>query len=404
VIAGGIDAARSMVPHWSAPWLDALARQPFEMIVALLLVALPFFAGDFLGLRIHDRAWFAWNPARLGDYIAWVRTSAVRSGAIAGALFAVGVALLFAACRYGWPSEIVGLLRPLALLLGLALAWRVAIVLHLRNIPAGTIPTTPTLIVARKLRTSIPVELFAAAMARFVVPLAFALALLWGIVGVASHFVMRAADSANVAAPCHATLPRPMVLQGGTATASGQFKLTSMCWASGLAVVKDHRYAVTLDARGADWFDRDVPASVAGIEHLTLAHFVAAPILRTWSAGWFVPLLRIDTIGNDEQVIPADGPQSARPGVGHLTFTADRDGEVFIYVNDAVGAPPFVRYFYENNNDRGHPTASGADATLQICDITARSACGCAPEAASAAQARCQAGDAAPAASASAAH
>ena len=53
-----------------------------------------------------------------------------------------------------WRPELSGLVRLCALALVIATAWRVRIVLRLRQPPGKTLPTTPMLRFARAMRTS----------------------------------------------------------------------------------------------------------------------------------------------------------------------------------------------------------------------------------------------------------
>ena len=353
VISPWMGVLKAAAPSQAARWLDALARQPFEMLFAMLLVALPFFAGIVLAQHIHDRAWFAWHPKQRDGYVSWVRQSAQSSLITAMALLAAALALLMFALYAKWQYELIGLAGLVAVALALVTIWRIRISLRLRHLAGNVLPTTPTLRFARWLRVSTTVAAADDFIAHIVIPLAFALALLWGIVGGANHLFARALDSGGVfctPTPSLQTLPSPSNVPMFV-TASGKFDLKSMCWATGIAVTKGRNYEVVLDASQDRWRDRGTPASVAGIAKPSSIYTFALPIRRSWDFDWFVPVLRIGPRGNDERAISHVDPTGSGAGVARQTFKATSDGEVFIYVNDAVDVVPFAMHYFYDNND-----------------------------------------------------
>jgi uncharacterized protein (DUF2235 family) len=111
-------------------------------------------------------------------------------------------------------------------------------------------------------------------------------------------------------------------------------------------------YGIAPDAKGAGWLALGVP------------------IRRYLSQPWFKPMGRIGSAGNDEY--PLDPKPSiaknealasvpavscncscAPYGEQRIAFTSEivarSTGELFFYVNDAIGVPPFTDYFYRNN-------------------------------------------------------
>jgi hypothetical protein len=140
---------------------------------------------------------------------------------------------------------------------------------------------------------------------------------------------------------------------------------------------------------GDRWFDRTMIASAHGFDSGRLS--VAVPIRRWIGAKWFQPVVKIGSEDTYEQVLaPVDGalpeteaktadvddsglgwfePISQLPA-GELAraeaqwndrhqrrtrfvaeFTADNDGDLFLYVNDAVNVLALGGYdlFYRNN-------------------------------------------------------
>jgi hypothetical protein len=155
--------------------------------------------------------------------------------------------------------------------------------------------------------------------------------------------------------------------------AQALFSINNFCWASGLVLVKDVRYRVTLTIPEdePDWFDYDIHTDVEGFPStVSLVHVIAAPFRRWWTAWWFKPIARIGTRGSDEytlnpilplpplpqgeahgEVVPIKQPDHFKPidiasakyvptrtGRGQLIseLTARSSGELFLYVNDAA--------------------------------------------------------------------
>ncbi len=71
-----------------------------------------------------------------------------------------------------------------------------------------------------------------------------------------------------------------------------------------------------------------------------------------WSANWFQPIVRIGDVGNVEG--PLEPPDDAAPTDRdslRARITAEADGELFLYVNDAViSVPGSVDTFMKNNS------------------------------------------------------
>ena len=117
-----------------------------------------------------------------------------------------------------------------------------------------------------------------------------------------------------------------------------EFPTSSLCWPAGFEVKEGRRYRVTLDVT-EPWFDDTIETSPAGTEPDRMglaARFGGALLRRSPTARWFQPLAKI---------VSADGYHvhalEARPALGGdrvfaAEFQAERDGEVFLFVNDAL--------------------------------------------------------------------
>lgn len=142
------------------------------------------------------------------------------------------------------------------------------------------------------------------------------------------------------------------------------FFTSSLCWPTGVAVKAGHRYRVTI-RQGLDWLDERIAAPVDragfGTDQMTAAMYAGILFRRSLGSAWFAPIVRVGDVGNEvHPLAPHDGAfttvaRGAARGDGSRPqlvdeFVADRDGEVFLYVNDAVvGLPWLADLFYGNN-------------------------------------------------------
>jgi uncharacterized protein (DUF2235 family) len=150
------------------------------------------------------------------------------------------------------------------------------------------------------------------------------------------------------------------------------FETKDLCGATGLAVRKGSEYRVTLritdawedghDSRASD------PRKAKGIETgpngfgqdkaiWTMAPGI--PFRRLAWSNWFQTVVRVGSRGFEEHVPVFAATDGSVGGCGNgrigqsctATFTARSDGDVFIFVNDAVfGVPGLFDRFYRTNN------------------------------------------------------
>jgi uncharacterized protein (DUF2235 family) len=338
-----------LAPGWAASWVKAFVQRPFGMLIVIGMVAGLFLVSNFLQQRVHDRAWFAWHANRRDDYVAWVRDSAARAVKKAAVLFG-GALILALACKLWDTGASANLFaRLLAIVLGLVLIWRLRIRQRLGKVSDGHVPSTPTLKLARLLRNNPLLTGTAWCVSHVIVPLLFAGTLLYGVVSGVSHFVARSADSAGLF--CTATAsPDLLKADDGPIVLQQRFDTRSLCWATGIEVKEGTRYEIVLDAsQGARWYDKGGKASVAGLDQRGWPHAAAAIIKRSWDVDYFIPMLRIGNLGNDERFIPEESTKEGS-GIARLVFKASRKGELFLYVSDAILPVPFIAdWFYSNN-------------------------------------------------------
>jgi len=164
--------------------------------------------------------------------------------------------------------------------------------------------------------------------------------------------------------------------------ASVWFDPRSVCQTLGIATRKGATYRITqtVTAQGR-FLDATIPAGPNGFEcgleagrAITLA--AAIPLRRHPSQPWFQPMVRVGPTGNDTYVLagtPQTAPMTDRctqalvphplPSLGcdeaartgppvevfKSEFVARSEGELFVYVNDAIGLPTMNDFFYRNN-------------------------------------------------------
>jgi hypothetical protein len=338
-----VEGLRPVVPGWADRWLDALQAWPLQMIVALILAAIPFAVGTFLAQRIHDRAWFAWHPSKRGDYFDWLVESARNASIRTMASLVATVLLLGLAFAFSWRPILKTTLSVVVIALLAVLMWRLAIARKLagesEGIKAGAtpLPSTPTLRLSRALRQCAPLVAIYGLFAEKIVPIFFALAMLYGVIAGVNHLIVRFFCFAGLFCPDE--WPRDPT-----------FDTRQLCWDSGISVKKGRTYEVEFQTEG-NWLDRTIPADVTGVTEPTWVHFLAMPLKRSWGVNWLAPILRVGRIGDVEYLMP---PADHQKNVARLRLMAPADAELFLYVNDTIVAIPWAtQHFYENNHGTG---------------------------------------------------
>lgn len=155
----------------------------------------------------------------------------------------------------------------------------------------------------------------------------------------------------------------------------------SICSDSFGLVTKGERYTVTFDV-DTPWVDSVSPASPQGLTAADLPSgigYLATPFKRVINANYLQPLIKIGPVGTSSTLLPnvqiyaldVEPVENSRTSF-QADFIAPRDGELFIFVNDAV--LPFktpllrdvdFRYFYRNNEGSARVTIA-ADSRGQF--------------------------------------
>jgi hypothetical protein len=198
-------------------------------------------------------------------------------------------------------------------------------------------------------------------------PFLFAVGLGWVALAGASHLLFNVADSTG--AFCRETpkeQQKPVNL--GTPQAVQQvFSTNAFCFATGLTVRTGYHYEVAATVR-EPWFDGHIPAGPSGYETSETPIWSRALLYpgiilrRIIFRPWFRLIARVGATGVDEYFLDVERTNRAnsRTTVYKASFTAEHDGEVFLYVNDASLAPPrWHSYFYDNNTGT-------ADITIRL--------------------------------------
>jgi hypothetical protein len=233
-------------------------------------------------------------------------------------------------------------------------------ILRDRETPRGDVPRT----LVHWLRTHPRYRAVHSVMKRHVVPFVSAVALLSLGLAVVSHVAFDIDDALGTF--CHESAELVRLSAPAVPVRKDGFAAASMCWATGIELVEDRRYRVTI-TRSNEWHDRaTLVADVSGVEIGELPSlwdrvrlFAGVPLRRVLNRPWFRPIARIGATGADEYPLDPD----TRPGLsGAAASGADapnvlvaeikarRTGELFLYVNDAVvGVRGLASRLYDNN-------------------------------------------------------
>jgi len=405
-----VEAFSGLIPSSAARWKESLTTYPLEFGLLLIGIVLTLAGSQTLDGRIHDRARLVWhrptneNCEKIKNYRNWRDESRSAFGRILILCIVLLIATSLAAfVRYGF-KEALGFAICATLL---AIAYGVSIIGHRFKPDANSrVRNTLALRTARKIRENVVLIWLYIRLNKYVIPTFFVAALIWTGLVLTNRAAFDVMSSAGLW--CHGTVSAPKKYQEWQeklqSDVAEPFHTDEMCWPTGLVLKKNHRYIITittaLKSPTDRWFDRDIPTDVIGFPTDSFRHWTAAPLTRRWRDDWFKPIARIGRFGNDEYVLdpindvaPVEKPADCRdklhlPGSpitmkidDHLADQLNRcspvpndrrelqseikarsDGELFIYVNDAVLGIPGLKNFFLRNN-------SGA-ATITVKRVT----------------------------------
>lgn len=175
-----------------------------------------------------------------------------------------------------------------------------------------------------------------------------------------------------------------------------EFSIDHLCWPTGVSLEKGRHYTLWIEMI-EPFFDQTIMTDIAGFRDSSPGRLMPLLIRRWWAADWFQPIARIGAAGNTEWPLEAaDGAEALPIGrdakgqemparfqsAGRLDscdpipgkelavaqalhrkqnlrrtyvsqFQAEGEGELFLYVNDAIAAIPYgptIKCFYANNS------------------------------------------------------
>jgi uncharacterized protein (DUF2235 family) len=194
-------------------------------------------------------------------------------------------------------------------------------------------------------RTSRPYQTVLRWLRYYVLPFVSALVLLWlGLAGL-DHLAWNIADPFGVF--CSPTKGNLTPIGDGKAQAKDMFATNAPCFATGLKITKGARYAVTITPV-EDWKDGNYPTTPSGYEMDDregldwLQSFVSMPLRRDYFRRWFTVVARVGTTGLNEDFLDPSKGDPNKPAYYGETGRIKIDGELFLYVNEAGIALPWI--------------------------------------------------------------
>lgn len=220
-------------------------------------------------------------------------------------------------------------------------------------------PMTAAGVWVYRLRTHPAYQWTYSVLKRTVVPNVFGFLTLMALIGTVVVLVTRATFDVK------SVWEGSVCVGGGTATARAvgswedkEFWSSQICHPTGVVVERGAEYtiAITLPSRKPEdpqegtyqrnrrtgrWMDRGhIVTSLEGFATPSLAFLPGLPLRRHLGLRWFVPVARIGDRGAEYYPLQQEV----------TTITPRKDGEIFLYVNDALVPCPMWTCLYENNN------------------------------------------------------
>ena len=199
---------------------------------------------------------------------------------------------------------------------------------------------------------------------RHLLPFVSAVFLLWIGIGAASHLLFNVFDSTGLF--CQGTDPDKFEIlakSGDRSTKEIIFLTNAPCFATGVYLEHGGRYSVTI-VETSPWADNASqlahPTHPRGFRLAELTDWwtkartlAALPFRRIFFRRWFTVVARVGPDGIYEDFLDPGyiSGNTYRGGTGMVR----KDGELFLYVNDAViGLPWLTGVFYRNNYGTAH--------------------------------------------------
>ena len=189
---------------------------------------------------------------------------------------------------------------------------------------------------------------------RHLAPFLFAAAFLYLGLAFASHLIFNFEDAAGLI--CRGTDANNLKrLEPGEESGPVKFSIANICTASGINLEHGGIYLLTVKQDGP-WHDGSIATGTRGFYSVDVNLKAPAAISLTWPLKrdylrpWFRVIARVGSTGSYETFLdPA--PPPAPEGILQQSLRPERSGELFLYVNDAVLALPWLQdIFYRNNS------------------------------------------------------
>src|ERR1700730_8300830 len=242
------------------------------------------------------------------------------------------------------------------------------------------------------LRTSAPYQRLLWATKRHILPFLFAVLFVYLGLTFASHLLFNIQDAAgwvcrekqvvyehkDARHPNRLTITdyKGLVnLKPGATHTPLEFKPNELCQSTGVWIERNGRYLIKFDSTDSFRDDRDIDGSEGfysasptiivpsanGSDSMhgapfwrRLALIAGIPLRRELIRPWFRVVARIGGKGSEENFLDPDFSDTF---LIDETITAPRDGELFLFVNDAViGIPSLYDWFYRNNEGSARVT------------------------------------------------
>jgi uncharacterized protein (DUF2235 family) len=189
---------------------------------------------------------------------------------------------------------------------------------------------------------------------RHVVPLLLTMLLVWYGGTALSHLLFNAADSAGLF--CQGTPADKLIaVDRGTPQNAADFDSALICAPTGLTVRTGFKYEIAV-TMATPWEDEGRPTTPVGFRTSTIEPkkrwrgYATIFLRRILFRPWFRLIARVGETGVDEYFLDPVPVPNTDPQAYKAKFTADRSGEIFLYVNDAViGLPWLYGRFYKDH-------------------------------------------------------
>lgn len=350
------------LPAWAVYWARALKDAPVELILVVLVFAGCVSLNAQLRNQVRDFGRFAWHPALQQPYRKKLLAAEIKRARdtrrLLVAFDVVAIASLAVRDTSHGEPRLWFIVLAVNLLAMARIGWHLRFRRILRD-PNGQIASGILAhLVARAARENGAIRTLSRLFRSYGAPIAFGAALLYVCLAGLNKVAFSVEDTSGAvcASSRHGKQHLPTVTDH-TDIASA-FWTNQMCWASGRRLAAGTRYRVILTGQEA-WRDDTKPTGMAGFDADSFAHLAGTPLKRWWREPWFAPIAHVGVKGNEEFPLhPCSGGVAANPNVMVAEFTTNHDGELFLFVNDAVLALPRIQnYFYVNNH---------GNATVQV--------------------------------------